>query len=329
MTKNENKVNSWVKIWICIAMLLPSLLLAKVLQEFKEACRDGALARICFKVVDDAGLPVSDAKVEAFFDMMDRSQGRRVIGTTDTNGIYVAAAKTGGNLEIEVSRKGYYDTRTELCFIAMGQEREVRDGKWQPWGMKEKVIIRPVKEPKALKCPSSDWKLTKALNEWIGFDLEKYDYVQPYGKGVVCDFEVKFDWDGLFGSKHNGMALSLRFNDEFSGAYYVDRSLYSSFTGVYSANDKALYEKEYRYYWYPLRDARGQKIGGEGMKFNPQKGLVVRSRCLTDSQGNLISARYSLIESLEFSCSRNKEAALRFFGTFNPTPNDTNLEAKQ
>ena len=183
---------------------------------FQEAYRVGAKAKVEFKVLDDGGNPVQGARVNVFFDMADRSKGRRLIDTTDTNGMFVAEAKTKGVLEVMVSRDGYYSTKDEMSFIDMGREHEVVDGKWQPWGMPKTIVLRKKKNPMAKRSDSHDWRLTKALNTWIGFDLEKYDYVEPIGRGKVCDFEVKFDWDGMFGTKHNGMAVSLRFTNKFS-----------------------------------------------------------------------------------------------------------------
>lgn len=68
-----------------------------VSREFEDACRNGAEARVEFYVVDDMGNPVHNARVNVFFDMMDRSRGRRVLGNTDTNGVFVAEARTGGD----------------------------------------------------------------------------------------------------------------------------------------------------------------------------------------------------------------------------------------
>lgn len=295
---------------------------------FQDAYRVGAKAKVEFKVLDDEGNPVQGARVNVFFDMAGRSKGRRLIDTTDTNGVFVAEARTKGVLEIEVSSDAYYTTKDELSFIYMGREHEVVDGKWQPWGMSKTIVLRKKKNPIAVRADFHDWRLTKVLNTWVGFDLEKGDYVEPIGRGRVCDLEVRFDWDGMFGTKHNGMAVSLRFSDKFAGGYYEDRFMKSTFTGVYAADPQKTYLQHFRYYRRPVRDARGRKIGGEGERFDPTKVLVVRSRCVVDANGNLVSACYFQIENLEFSCSRDKEAALCFSLIYNPTPNDTNLEPK-
>ena len=301
---------------------------AAVSRAFENACHNGADARVVFHVVDDIGKSVPNAKVDVFFDMMDRSKGRRIKGNTDTNGVFVAEARTGGVLEIEVFLEGYYLTKDEISFITMGQEHEVKNGKWQPWGMLKTIVLRPIRKPTAIKSISHDWRLTKVLNTWVAFDLEKYDFVEPIGRGIFRDMEIKFDWDGMFGTKHNGMAVSLRFIDKFSGGYYACRFEQSSFTGVYSADPQKDYLQYFKYYRRPIRDSKGRKIGGEGECFDQAKVLVVRSRCIVDTKGDLVSARYFQIENFDFACSREKEAAVSFNLTYNPTPNDTNLEPK-
>ena len=102
----------------------------------------------------------------------------------------------------------------------------------------------------------------------------------------------------------------------------------SAFTGVYAADPQKTYLQYFHYFRRPIRDAKGRKIGGEGERFDKSKVLVVRSRCVVDEEGNLVSARYFEIENFEFSCSREKEVALCFNLIYNPTPNDTNLEPK-
>ena len=317
---------------LCIVVsMLSGVLMAFSLfgaNSFQEACHKGANARVLFRVLNDLQNPVAGAKVNVFFDMADRVEGRYVVGITDTNGVCVIEGKTVGVLKIEVSCQGYYRTKDELCFITMGHEHEVKNGMWQPWGMVKKIVLRPVRCPRAIRMRSHDWIDTKAINEWLGFDLEKYDFIAPIGKGLVKDVEIKFDWDGCYGTKHNGMAVSLRFPALYAGGYYDDKTAWSDFTGVYNANTNGIYAQEFHYERRPIRNAKGRIVGGVGDKFDQSKVLVVRSRCIVDRHGFIVSARYFLLSNLEFSCMPDGCASIRFVTTYNPTPNDTNLEPK-
>ena len=71
---------------------------------FQEAYSKGAKAKIEFRVVDDTGCPVKGAVVNVFFDMADRSKGRRVIEQTDTNGVCIAEERTKGVLPMRANR---------------------------------------------------------------------------------------------------------------------------------------------------------------------------------------------------------------------------------
>ncbi|MBR4170344.1 MAG: carboxypeptidase regulatory-like domain-containing protein, partial [Kiritimatiellae bacterium] len=117
----ESCLMSMVALWVSSACALFGF----GLTTFQEAYSKGAKARIEFRVVDDTGCPIKGATVNVFFDMPDRSKGRRVIEQTDTNGVCIAEEKTKGVLEIQVSREGYYRSNDLISFIDMGHEHEV------------------------------------------------------------------------------------------------------------------------------------------------------------------------------------------------------------
>ena len=302
--------------------------LGAVSPEFDNACHKGAEARVEFHVVDDMGKPVHNARVNVFFDMADRSKGRRIVGHTDTNGVFVAEGKTGGILEVEVSGDHHYRSKRRISFIAMGSEHDVDGGRWQPWGGKEDVVLLPIKNPTAMRSHSSGWKDTHELNKWIGFDCERYDFVAPFGNGKESDMEVFFDWNGVWDSRYDGMTLKLRFPAKFSGGYYADRTSGSEYIGVYGADTNGLYQSEFVFSERAGgRDKRGRITSWDRQLFDPSKVLVVRSRCKLNDDGTLKSANYFQLGNIRFSCDE-RGAALKFLSIFNPTPNDTNLEPK-
>ena len=297
---------------------------------FQEAYSKGAKAKVEFRVVDDAGCPVKGANVNVFFDMADRSKGRRVIAQTDTNGVCVVEEKTKGILEIEVSREGYYRSTDLISFIGMGHEHEVENGKWQPWGMVKQITLLPVKNPTARIADTPDWKWTKEINKWIGFDLMKYDFVEPYGSGKDSDMEVMFDWDGAWRQEeYKGMSLKIRFPVKFAGGYYAERTPGSEYIGIYHANVNAGYTTEFTYSErVSSRNKRGYAASYERHLFDLSKVLVVRSRCKLNKDGTLKTAHYFQLYGIKFSGDSKKGASLKLLSIYNPTPNDTNLEPK-
>ncbi len=294
---------------------------------FQEAYQKGAEARVEFKVIDDLGFPVSGATVNVFFDMVDRGMGRRIIGETDTNGVYVAEAKTMGVLEIKVSREGYYSSTDRISFIDMGREHDVKGGRWQPWGMQKEIVLRPVRNPVAIRIPVNDWRTAKDMYKWLGFDLLKYDFLPPHGNGEYADIELRFNWNGKRFKGYEGIDEHIRFPNKYSGAYYVDRSMQSDFKDVYVADSNAVYQTEFDFYEHPVYDKKGMMTRRDTKELGSSRALVVRSRCKTDDEGNLVSANYFLLSDLQFGGS-DKGACLIYQGVYNPTPNDTNLEPK-
>lgn len=324
----KSSVSNWRLLANAVFALCLSQRVDAASPEFESACHNGAEARVEFHVVDDMGKPVHNAKVDVFFDMTDRSKGRRIVGNTDTNGVFVAEARTGGILEVEVTGDHHYRSKRKISFIAMGREHNVSGGKWQPWGGKEDIVLLPIKKPTARRSLSSGWKDTHELNKWIGFDCERYDFVAPFGSGKETDMEVFFDWNGVWDSSYEGMALKLRFPDKFSGGYYADKTPGSEYVGVYGADTNGMYQSEFAFSErVGGRDRRGRVTSWDRQLFDPSKVLVVRSRCKLNDDGTLKSAHYFQLGDIRFS-GDERGAALKFLSIYNPTPNDTNLEPK-
>ena len=292
---------------------------------FLDAMRNGAMANIKLRVVDDDAQPVSWAKVRVFMGMNFRDRGYWLEGTTDTKGDFVIDGKTTGNeIEIYLFKEGYYESKRRLCFIGMGAEHEVSDGKWQPWGSEEKVVLRRIKNPiRLIQAPKGCFEneICKT-NVNLGFDMKVGDWVIPYGKGVVADFYAKFQSDGGKPMNSKFSALELTFSEPMGGAYCLPVNYDSEFKGVYIAdlskfsNSKIVLENKV--------------INGQRMrKMIDDEFLVVRSRCKVNERGELTSANYSVLRHLTFSTSYTALGCCRMSYMYNPTPNDTNLEDEE
>ena len=80
-----------------------------------------------------------------------------------------------------------------------------------------------------------------------------------------------------------------------------------------------------------LSDAKSRVVSSyerERLLYDQHKCWVVRSRCKMDDQGRLISANYSVVHNIKFSCDKGSVGSFCVMGAFNPVPNDTNLEPK-
>ena len=312
-----------------VLLTVPLLAVTCADRDFYRAIESGATAQLTVKVVDDVGRPVGGVKIEACFEAAFSASGEEKSLTTDTNGIAVVSGRTGKSVSLRATKDGFYGSSEKIDYVALGQG--VRGGEWQPWGMIKQITLLPVKNPQAKVAAFPKWRTSTELNKWIGFDLMKYDFVKPYGSGNDSDMEIMFDWDGAWRQKeYKGMAMKIRFRDNFSGGYYADKTPGSEYEGIYQANASGDYEREFIFSErVGGRNKEGYATSYERHLFDSSKVLVVRSRCKLHEDGTLKSAHYFQLGNIMFSGGNDGKGALRFLSIYNSTPNDTNLEPKR
>lgn len=293
---------------------------------YLAARRNGAEAQLRICVVDEKGDAVSNANVNVFMGMNFRPKGYWIKGETDGSGTFLAQGKTcGDEIEIRLSKRGYYGSRRRICFANIGQERDVEDGKWLPYGATERLRLRAIENPVALhQVGFGMGKDVPATNTWIGIDMDMGEFVNPYGKGKTVDFEVMVDWDGQPPPSSVYCAAKIRFADQLSGGYYVAKVLESEFPYVYRAHEGNDYGTRQL-----LVVGREKVPQDRGSLLGKDAILVTRTRCTLGENGTLKSANYGFIRILSVDSGWNGRPTMRFAGVFNPTPNDTNLEARR
>lgn len=293
--------------------------------DYLQARRNGADAKIVVSLVNDAGDPVSNAAVRVLMGMNFRPKGYWIEGVTDEHGAFLLHGKTcGDEIEIHVSRDGFYNSKRKICFAEIGAEHEVKDGKWLPYGAEEVIRLRSIQNPIPLrKLGFGMGKDVPCTNKWVGVDMALGDFVKPYGKGDVSDFEVMVEWDGRPPADSNYCAANIRFMGQLSGGYYATKVMESEYPYVYQADDGNAY------------NTREFKVVGRDMirqdkqvSFGKDAILVTRTRCVLDENGSLKSANYGFIRFLSVDAGWDGKPTMQLACIFNPTPNDTNLEAK-
>ena len=290
---------------------------------FKDAQTNGADARVRLCIHDEQGAPIADASIRA--TLSNRVSDYSMYGVTDTNGIYVVSGRTTGDyLQFFVTKAGYYDSWKGISYIEMGKEHEVVGGKWQPFDSVHSIVLRHKQNPAASEIGRGNFALTKHLNCWLGFDIQKHDFVHPHGSGEVADFEVMIEWNGKWYPDYTGMGINLRFTMPYSGYYETPVNPVSEFKGPYAADvektfcQSATFDEQVVSLTKRIRHS-----------FNDNKCWVVRSRCKVDDAGKLISANYSVIHKINFCGKPDGRGGLRLTGGYNSTPNDTNLELRR
>ncbi len=287
---------------------------------YLRARRNGAPTKIIISVKDDDGNSISNANIKALMGMEYRKDSYYIKGKTDYAGEFILEGITMGNeILITASKNGYYDAHKKLCYTKMGEEYEVKDGKWQPWGMEVSLPLREKRNPITL-VRMADFIDLLSTNEWFGFDMKEKDWIASGHKGKVADFEAMLIWDGRHISTSQQTDLHLRFVGEGAGYYFTEQTFDSAFKGIYNAQTNILLQKEFI--------CKTSLINGVFTRIGLPKGkmLVARSRCKLDNKGRVIEANYSIFNGFIVGGKWGGKAGAFFGYDFNPTPNDTNLE---
>lgn len=288
--------------------------------EFEHAMVNGASVCIRLRVVGDDGEAVGDAKVNVLLGMNFRERANHVTGFTSADGEFVIKGITTGNeIEIQVSKDGYYRSNDALCLITRQGNAKVRDGKWQPWGEERKIRLRKIKNPIYLIRHEKTMYIPET-NVWMGLDLSCGDWTEPFGKGKESDIEVRVLWDGKSPEYSRYCKTEARFVKPMSGFYELRNVMESKMPYPYEANSNATYGLNFEYY----DRKNGAKMRTELL---PNDNRVLRVRCEITKDGRLRCANYCGLRCLEASPGMaGEKAVLGLECVFNPTPNDTNLE---
>jgi len=284
--------------------------------------------RMTFKVVDESGKPMANAKVGASFlqsklpvpitakDIVEK----QIDLLTDTNGqAVISAFAYDRHIWYGVdSVPGYYScSGGELKFD------DGRLGRWQPWNPTIKFVLKPIGNRVPMYAKKLGWDtFLPETNKPIGYDLQIGDWVGPYGKGITPDFVFTLDRHFTSVTQDFDATLALTFPNDGAGIQSVMAdSTGSSFRipRLAPTND---YEPKLVLQMY-RKD--GKSI--VGVSANTGQNYFFRIRTKKDDQGNIVSAMYGKIYGgIGWDIFHSPVAQLQFTYYLNPTPNDRNVE---
>ena len=249
----------------------------------------GAEAKECFQVVDPEGGPVVDAKVRCTFWLGGGHSGwRDVCGVTDTNGLCAIIGMSRANLEYFVAKDGYYQSHGNVDYINTLSVPAVVDGKWQPYGETRMVVLKRILHPQEMLGPKRTPQRKRSIyDKWLGFDLEKGDFLPPIGNGCCSDMLVRFHLKGQMPNDWS-VAMDVSFtNHPYAGAYRLKKDVWSDMKSVYCADTNAVYATDFSFAYHHEKGIHpfSEKLGKD-------EYMVFRTRTKVDGEGRLISARY-------------------------------------
>lgn len=257
--------------FMAFAMLSPLVLQVAAMEPaMEDAIRHGAMAKICYCVIDDEGCPVCNAVAHVWFSSYARHQDDADwLVTTDTNGMFTVEHRTNESLDCGFDKDGYYHSSDQILF----RDRKdvpvkVKDGKWEPYGEMRTVVLKRIKNPWSAKVHTDEQRHRKipAFDQWLPFDMEVSDWLAPYGNGVHNDVLLRFNKAGSGRVGDFAFTMDACFtNNPYAGFYSKPLDMFSDLRTDYCADTNADYCTDYRF----MIDAIG-------------KGRVCNERCAVD-----------------------------------------------
>lgn len=245
------------------------------------------------------------------------------VAKTGTNGIAVVEFRCPtGRFEYSVTAPRYYTERKKgpdfktrkslLSFDLVERQKRL-----------EQVLYKVRNPIDLVVWPSSRYsgRPLPADSGVFGFDLEKNDWIVPYGKGKISDFSVEIVHREQADQYVCTGALVFRGLD---GAYRVPKFNTSSPLTLYGANVDAVYTNRIEFSiaeYLPF----GHKQNEYRYPLEERDCLVIRSRTVVDAAGKMKAAHYSVIDG-PLMIDKTFQAGRILF---NPNCNDTNLERKR
>lgn len=264
-------------------------------------------ARCTVKLVDEDGRPLPNTPATIGFSEESHK------GLADTNGCFTATgAERYGDPRCGCKTEGYYESALP-CLLA---NYDTKSHRWLPWNPVVTMVVRRVVNPIPMYAKRVR-AVVPVLDEFVGYDLMKGDWVAPYGQGCSGDLQFRLrkryrdinDFDSSLELCLTNAADGVQKTSLLSFQPSVYRLPRAAATEGYSATF-ALSESSTNYF-----------------KPREDESLLLRIRSTTNAAGMIGHAFYGKIRGcVSFDVRRHPTGVVKFTYYLNPTPNDRNLE---
>lgn len=298
------------KLLICLAALLGIAAAAVVKNKVEMPS-----ARLTVKVMDEQGAPMPGASVTLTFMDPATRNGVPVEGSTNAEGVYSGEGQTDGAMGGMVNKEGYY--RGGFSFKGF---TGLENGRWQPWDATYTTNLRPILNPVPFYAKMG-WVEIPLIDKPCGYDLEKGDWVVPYGKGLVSD--LVFVLQRRYVSRQDfDVKVSVSFSNKLDGiqeAQMPEIGRYSAFKWPRFAPESGYSSTLNNNFGCDLKIGFTQSASEEQM-------YLIRVRTV-EQNGHVVSALYGKIRGgLLLAPSNSKTCKVELNYYLNPTPLDRNME---
>jgi len=285
-----------------------------------------------FKVLDESGKPVVDAKLsmDALIPSANKDSYKGYIvsslkGMSDQKGFWSMKGPTPEKPAVSVRKGGYYDSVAKFSFNNWKEE----PWRWKPYEQCVTLILRKIMNP----IPMYAWGMYKLdypvkENEWVGYDMLQAEWMPPYGKGLTEDVQMcvvcnigKRDYEKVPLS-----VVSIRFLGKHNGVTGIpDQSVcgQSWFKLPYSAPRDGYMTQEFiTSHFVTLEGDVERHVMNTGTT-----NCFFRIRSSVDKDGRFIEGLYGKMPGLvKIGNGGPHNITLDLDYYVNPTPNDLNME---
>lgn len=266
-------------------------------------------AQVTIKVADEKGLAVEGAKVGVGFSYNTgwgtNSTGRQ--GVSDADGKFSASGQGNGHVTYGADKEGYYNSHYVYDFQKLGPLG------WEPRSPELTVVLRKILNPVPMYVRDTKSSIIEipVADKEIGFDLERFDWVSPYGGGMHSDFIFNLKrrfvaWDD------QDCVLTVTFSNKNDGIQLIEEDLqYGNIFKLPRCAPESGYREKLEFY---IKAANGK--WESNVKETDNYIFRIRSK---EEAGRVTQAMYGKIQGpLEFSTPDSKTALIVMKYYLNP-----------
>jgi hypothetical protein len=283
-------------------------------------------------VKDENNIPLEQAEA-GILAFLSRKAGsgwgsrtEKISGLTNDQGLYTVKHETQNRINYFARKDGFYPTgKIYKNFKNVTGIWGFR--RWQPWNPTLNIVLKEIKNPIPLYAATVVEAELPKLDEFVGFDLIKRDWVIPNGRGVNNDILFKLVRHRLNSHRDYNIEFTVSFPNAQDGIQLVidnpdeGSTLRLPHRAPISGYDYQLLKSHNR--------ESGKTYSSKDRLINEDHNYFFRVRSQADDQGQLESALYGKTNGpikIGFFSKPNTTGKISFTYYLNPTPNDSNLE---
>ncbi len=234
-----------------------------------SAARNPYLSEVSVTVrgVDVNGSPVPEALIDMGFNpgRYDEKKQRDVDvifnGVSDTNGAFSATSKIlHPDVWFRVRKDGYYTSRGKHTF-----RRNRKTKKWDTPYATNIVVLKEIKNPIPMYVKRVNLGVPEYKTE-LGFDLDKGDWVAPYGSGIQTDMVVYAEDNNPDDVFNRDFRLTVTFPNEKDGI--IDAGVSDPMFGSRLRSDYEVPLSGYEPQWVQVKHRTMHKIIENNRDYN-------------------------------------------------------------